>query len=130
MKITNGKIIIAIGVIHTVLTPVYYWKQYKSFAQQFFFKINDGFMATSVDYETFAAFWCLYFGLLLFPLGILLDSVERIAVKIPTPFIISYLVIILIGVYMIPFGGMTVFMLPHVVFMLVKNTCGLPNVRQ
>jgi hypothetical protein len=124
MKITNGKIIVLIGVIHTSLTPFVYLEQFKGFAHQFFFKINNGFMETSVDYETFAAFWCLYFGLILFPLGILLDSVEKKNMRIPMPFILSYLVIILIGVYMIPLGGMTVFMLPHVIYMLIKHTKG------
>jgi hypothetical protein len=121
MKITNGKIIVLIGIIHTSLTPFVYPEQFKKFAHQFFFKINNGFMESSVDYETFAAFWCLYFGLMLFPLGILLDSVEKKNMQIPMPFILTYFVIILIGIYMIPLGGMTVFMLPHVIYMLIKH---------
>ena len=76
MKITNGKIIMAIGVIHTALTPVIYCKQFLGFAERFFFKINSGFMESQINYETFAAFWCFYFGLILFPLGTLLDIVE------------------------------------------------------
>ncbi|MGD9161375.1 MAG: DUF6463 family protein [Desulfobacteraceae bacterium] len=122
MKITNGKIIILIGVIHTTFTPFVYTEQFEKFTHQLFFKINNGFMDTSVDYKTFAAFWCLYFGLILFPLGILLDSVEKKNIPIPKPFILSYLVIILIGVYMVPFGGMTLFMLPHVICMLIRHT--------
>ena len=124
MKITNGKVIVLIGTIHTSLTPFVYLEQFNSFAHQFFFKINNGFMESSVDYKTFAAFWCLYFGLMLFPLGIFLDSIEKKNMRIPMPFILSYLVIILIGVYMIPLGGMTVFMLPHAIYMLIKNTKG------
>ena len=122
MKITNGKIIIAIGAIHTSLTPFVYVDQFKNFAHQLFFKINDGFMASSVDHKTFAAFWCLYFGLILFPLGVLLDSVEKNNMRIPIPFILSYFAIILVGVYMIPLGGMTIFMLPHAICMLIRNT--------
>ena len=121
MKITNGKIIVLIGAIHIFLTPFVYLEQFKSFAHQFFFKINNGFMESSVDYKTFAAFWCLYFGLILFPLGILLDSVEKKNMRIPMSFLLSYFAIILIGVYMIPFGGMTVFMLPHVIYMLIRH---------
>jgi hypothetical protein len=121
MKITNGKIIIAVGIIHTALTPLVYAEQFKSFANHLFFKINNGFMETQVNYETFAAFWCLYFGLTLFPLGVLLDSIEKKNVPIPMSFIVTYFVIILIGVYMIPWGGMTIFMLPHVLYMLIKR---------
>jgi hypothetical protein len=121
MKITNGKVIIFIGAIHTLLTPVVYFKQFEAFACRFFFSINNGFMEDSINYETFAAFWCLYFGLILFPLGVLLDSIERKDMPIPKSFIWMYFGVILIGVYMIPFGGMTVFMLPHVVYMIISN---------
>ena len=120
MKITNGKIIIAIGVIHTVLTPFVYSKQFSIFAERFFFKINGGFTEPQINYETFAAFWCLYFGLILFPLGALLDIVEKRNITPPSGFILTYLIVILIGVYMIPCGGMTIFMLPHAVYMLIK----------
>lgn len=120
-KITNGKIIIIIGIIHTVLTPIAYLKQFENFTSQFFFKINNGFMESQMDYETFAAFWCLFFGLILFPLGILLNSIENKDLPIPKNFILSYLIVILLGVYMIPWGGMTIFMLPHVIYMFIKT---------
>ncbi len=123
MKVTNGKIVILIGIIHTVSTlmPFVYGKQFLNFGQQFFFNINAGFLEMGqLDYETFAAFWCFFFGLLLFPLGVLLDYVEKKGMQIPRQFIWSYLVVILLGVYMIPLSGFTVFLLPHAVYMLVK----------
>jgi hypothetical protein len=120
-KITNGKIIITIGVIHTLLTPIAYAKQFENFTYQFFFKINNGFMESQMNYETFAAFWCLFFGLILFPLGVLLNSIENKKLPIPKSFILTYLIVILLGVYMIPWGGMTIFMLPHVIYMLIKT---------
>jgi len=122
MKITNGKVIILIGAIHTLLTPVDYFNQFEIFAHRFFFSINGGFMEDSINYETFAAFWCLYFGLTLFALGVLLDSIERKGMPIPKPFIWIYFGVILIGVYMIPFSGMTVFGLPQAIYMLVSNS--------
>lgn len=124
MKISTGKIIISIGIIHTFLTPFVYGKQFLDFSQQYFFMINKGFFESQINYETFAAFWCLYFGIILFPLGILLDAIEKENIKIPARFIWSYLSVILAGVYMIPFSGMTVFMLPHAVYMLIKNRKG------
>ncbi len=119
-KLTNGTIIIIIGVLHSVLTPVFYAKQFQGFAEQFFFKVNNGFMESQVNYETFAAFWCLFFGLMLLPLGVLLHTVEKRISIVPMPFILTYLIVVLIGVYMIPLGGITFLMLPHVVYMLLK----------
>jgi hypothetical protein len=124
VKITNGKIVIVIGIIHTFLAlmPFVYGKQFLNFSHQYFFKINEGFLAIGeMDYETFAAFWCLFFGILLFPLGILLEYVEKNNLIIPKQFIWSYLIVILIGVYMIPLGGFTIFMLPHAIYMLMGN---------
>ncbi len=124
MKITNGKIIMSIGVIHTLLTlvPFTFGKQFINFAHQYFFKISEGFLEHGpIDYETFAAFWCFFFGILLILLGILLDFVENNNLKIPRYFIGSYLTMILLGVYMIPFGGFTIFMLPHAIYMLMKS---------
>lgn len=127
MKITNGKIVISIGIIHTLLTllPFTYGKQFADFAHQYFFKVNDGFLESGqMNYETFAAFWCFFFGILLFPLGVLLEYIEKNNLKIPRQFIWSYLIVILIGVYMIPLGGFTIFMLPHAIYMLIKNRRG------
>jgi hypothetical protein len=121
MKITNGKIIIAIGIIHTTLTPLVYIKQFQGFAHHLFFSINGGFMEKQLNYQTFAAFWCLYFGLILFPLGVLLDAIERKKMRIPLSFILTYFAIVLIGVYMIPWSGMTIFALPHTIYMLIKT---------
>ena len=127
MRITNGKIVILIGIIHTVFTllPSVYGKQFLNFGQQFFFYIHPGFLEMGrLNYETFAAFWCFFFGLLLFPLGALLDYVEKSGLKISRQFIWIYLIVILIGVYMIPFSGFTVFLLPHAVYMVVKGRRG------
>ena len=77
-------------------------------------------MESQINYETFASFWCLYFGLILFPFGVLLDIVEKRNIIPPFGFILTYLIVILIGVYMIPYGGMTILMLPHGIFMLIK----------
>ena len=128
MKITNGKILIFYGIIHPLLgiSPFAFGKQFYDFATKFFFKISDGLfefplLKGQMNYENFAAFWFFYFGLLLIPLGILLNYVERENKSIPKEFIWSYLIIVLVGVYMIPFSGMTIFMLPHALYMLIKS---------
>ena len=80
MKITNGKILIFFGIIHPLLaiSPFAFGKQFYNFSNKFFFKISEGLLEFPIlngkmNYENFAAFWFFYFGLLLIPLGVLLD---------------------------------------------------------
>lgn len=128
MKITNGKVLIFFGIIHPLLgiSPFAFGKQFYGFANNLFFNISDGLLEFPLlngrmNYENFAAFWFFYFGLLLIPLGILVNYVENEKKIIPKNFIWSYLIVVLIGVFMIPFSGMTIFMLPHALFMLFQR---------
>ena len=75
----------------------------------------------NTNFESFAAFWFFYFGILLIPLGLLLHFVEKDKKILPLSFTISYLIVILIGCYMIPNSGMTVFMLPHALYLIIRN---------
>jgi len=125
MKITNGKILIFTGAMHALfgILPFAYGKQFLAFSKSFFFKISDGLAEFplfngQMNHETFSAFWFFYFGLLIIPLGILVRYLEKQNLQIPKNFIWAYLIVTLIGVYMIPFSGMTLFMLPHAIYML------------
>lgn len=113
-----------IGTAHTLLglSPWGFGKQFSGFFSTLFFRINNGILefplfGGQMNYESFAAFWFFYFGLLLFPLGLLVRFMEKQGLLLPRPFVLSYLVVILIGVYMIPLSGMTFFMLPHALLM-------------
>jgi hypothetical protein len=128
MKLTNGKILIFTGFMHSLfaILPIAYGKQFNSFSKSFFFKISDGLsefplLNGQMNHETFSAFWFFYFGLIIIPLGFLVNSIEKQNLQLPQSFIWSYLIITSIGVYMIPFSGMTIFMLPHAVFMLIRS---------
>lgn len=128
MKLTNGKILIFTGSMHSLFAvlPIAYGKQFNSFSKSFFFKISDGLsefplLNGQMNHETFSAFWFFYFGLIIIPLGILVNNIEKQNLQLPQSFIWSYLIITSIGVYMIPFSGMTIFMLPHAVFMLIRS---------
>lgn len=121
-------ILVFFGIIHPLLgiSPFAFGKQFLGFAEKYFFKISEGLFEFPIlngqmNYENFAAFWFFYFGLLLIPIGILVNYVEKTNGQIPKNFILTYLSIVLIGVYMIPFSGMTIFMLPHAIYMLVKR---------
>lgn len=128
MKLSNGKILIFFGIIHPLLgiSPFAFGKQFAGFADQFFFKISEGLLEFPLlngvmNYENFAAFWFFYFGLLLIPLGILANHIEETQMELPKSFVWAYLIVVLIGVYMIPFSGMTVFMLPHALYMMYQS---------
>ena len=128
MKITNGNIITFFGIIHPLLavSSSAFGKQFQHFSSNFFFNISKGIfefplLNGQMHYENFAAFWFFYFGVLLVPLGILLNHVEKSTCQIPNNFIFSYLVVVLIGVYMIPLSGMTFLMLPHALFMFLNR---------
>ena len=53
--------------------------------------------------------------------GIIVHSIEKNKGIIPYSFTISYLIVVMIGCYMVPNSGMTFFMLPHAIYMLVRN---------
>ncbi|WP_320051763.1 DUF6463 family protein [uncultured Acetobacteroides sp.] len=127
-KVTNGILLVIIGIMHTqcALSAGGFGKQFHGFAQSGFFKISRGLeefpaMTGRTNFETFAAFWFFYFGILVIPLGLLVHSMERKGIALPYSFTISYLIIVLIGSYMIPCSGMTYFMLPQAVYMLISN---------
>ncbi|NJC25627.1 DUF6463 family protein [Neolewinella antarctica] len=124
MRLTNGKILAIVGVMHSLfgLTPFAFGKQFHGFSSRYFFMISDGLVEFpllngQMNYENFAGFWFVYFGLLLVPLGVLLNHIEVRDGQMPESFVWTYLIVVLIGVYMIPFSGMTVIMLPHALYM-------------
>jgi len=127
-KITNGIIIIFLGILHTqfALSADGFGTQFWKFSETYFFKISSGldeFPADSgiMNFEVATTFWFFYFGLLLFPLGLLVHFIEKKYKILPHSFTISYLIVILIGCYMIPNSGMTVLMLPHGLYLVVRN---------
>lgn len=127
-KITNGILLIIIGILHMRLgiSPDGFGKQFWKFSESCFFRISGGMselpaIAGKTDFASFTAFWFFYFGLLLIPLGVLVHSIEREGKALPLSFLISYIVFILIGCYMVPNSGMTLIMLPHAVYMLIIN---------
>jgi len=127
-KITNGILIIVIGIMHTqfALSADGFIKQFQEFSRSSFFYLFKDMeklrvIADKSAFESFAAFWFFYFGILLIPLGFLVHSIEKKYKILPHSFTISYLIVVLIGCYMMPESGMTFFMLPQSIYMLVSN---------
>ncbi|MCK9155494.1 MAG: DUF6463 family protein [Paludibacteraceae bacterium] len=127
-KVTNGILLVIIGILHTqlVVSPDGCGKQFFKFSESYFFKISSGLdqlpaEVGKTDFETFATFWFFYFGILIIPLGLLVHSIEKSKKTLPHSFTISYFIVVLIGCYMIPKSGMTFFMLPQAIYMLVSN---------
>jgi len=128
MKITNGNLLVFTGIMHSLfgVLPFAFGKQFSGFMNTFFFKISNGLSEFplfngKMNYENFSAFWFFYFGLLLIPMGVLVQFLEKNNIQVPKKFAISYLVVVLVGVYMIPFSGMTIFMLPHAIYMVASK---------
>jgi len=127
-KITNGILLIIIGLLHTklVVTADGCGTQFLNFSKSHFFRISGGLnelpaAVGKTNFETFAAFWFFYFGILIIPLGLLVHAIEKKYKVLPHSFTISYLIVVLVGAYMIPASGMTYIMLPHAVYMVVGN---------
>ena len=123
----NGKILIYTGIAHFLLgiSPFAFGKQFVGFSDKMFFKVSEGLfefplLNGAMNYENFAAFWFVYFGLLIIPMGFLVDHIEKTTGKVPNKFVWSYLMVVLIGVFMIPFSGMTFLMLPHAIYMTIQ----------
>lgn len=127
-KITNGIVLVIIGIMHTqfALSADGFGNQFQEFSKSYFFYLfrdmeNFRAVADRTVFESFAAFWFFYFGLLMIPLGLLVHSIEKRYKILPHSFAISYLIVVLIGCYMMPKSGMTYFMLPHAIYMLGSN---------
>jgi hypothetical protein len=127
-KITNGILLIIIGLLHTklVVTADGFGTQFLNFSKTWFFRISGGLnelpaAAGKTNFEAFAAFCFFYFGILIIPLGLLVHAIEKKYNVLPHSFTISYLIVVLIGAYMVPASGMTYLMLPHAIYMLLIN---------
>ena len=127
-KITNGIILIAIGLLHTqfALSSDGFGKQFMEFSKSKFFYLfkdieSNRLIDTKEFFESFSAFWFFYFGIIIISLGLLVHSIERKYKILPHSFTISYLIVVIMGSYMLPESGMTFFMLPHAIFMIISN---------
>ncbi len=127
-RLTNGVILVIIGLLHTYfgLSSGGFGSQFQGFSKSYYYKICSGTdelpaAAGITNFETFAAFWFVYFGILIVPLGLLVHSIEKTGKSLPYSFTLSYLFVVLIGCYMVPNSGMTFIMLPHAVYMVVIN---------
>jgi len=127
-KVTNGIILIIIGLLHTqfALSSEGFGKQFSEFSKSKFFYLfhdlaNSRHLAGKELFESFAAFWFFYFGIIIIPFGLLLHSFERKNKYLPNSFTVSYLIVVMIGSYMIPESGITIIMLPHAIYMLLSN---------
>jgi hypothetical protein len=108
------------------VSPDGFGKQFLGFSKTLFFNISRGMDElpaeySQTDFEIFAVFWFFYWGILLFPIGLLVHCVERKKGILPHTFTISFLIVVMIGSYMVPQSGMTYFMLPHAIYMLIRN---------
>jgi len=134
---TNGIMLIILSIMHTHLAfaPSGFGLQFQKFSKSYFFKISKGAEELPArvgftDFESGTAFWFFYFGILIIPIGLLVHSIEKKHKILPHSFTISYLIVILIGCYMVPNSGMTLFMLPHAIYMAIRNWLKIRKIPQ
>ncbi|WP_108868538.1 DUF6463 family protein [Aquimarina aquimarini] len=127
-KITNGLLLIIIGIMHTLFafSSGGFQKQILFFSESNFYKVSQGMkeLPASIEhtnFEHFATFWFLYFGFFLITLGLLVHSIEKQKLALPHYFTVSYFIVVLLGCYMVPNSGITFFMLPQAIYMLISN---------
>ncbi len=126
-KRIHGKLLILTGVFHLIITslPGVFGKQLLEFSYKGFFNISEGiagfdFFGGTLNYENFAIFWFLYMGPLLFMYGHVIDTIERNGL-IPRQIAINFLIVSIIGAYMVPASGMTLLLIPQALFMLKRS---------
>ncbi len=125
-KITNGIVLILIGLLHTQAALTSFQTQFKGFSETAFFNVSKGLQELpaavgKTNFESFATFFFFYFGLLIITLGFLVHGIERKKGILPLGFTLSYLIVVLIGAYMVPNSGITVLMLPHALYMIISS---------
>lgn len=126
--LTNGLAILAIAALHTwyALSADGFGTQFHRFAATSFFRICRGtaelpVVAGRTNIDAMAAFFFYYFGILLIPMAVLLHRFERLEGRVPRSFAATYLAVVAIGAYMVPSSGMTLFMLPHALWMIARS---------
>ncbi|MEW6664284.1 MAG: DUF6463 family protein [Thermodesulfobacteriota bacterium] len=127
-KRIHGRLLLITGILHLIVTllPGIFGKQILDFASHGFFNINKGLLAFplfggTLDNESFSAFWFFYMVPIMLMLGHLIDNLEQINGFVPRQTAIHFLIVSLIGAYMVPISGMTFFLVPQAVYMLVRS---------
>jgi hypothetical protein len=128
LKRIHGRLLMITGLIHALfgVSSAAFGKQFLVFSKTFFFNINPGLsgfpiMGGTLDYEVISAFFFFYAGPIWIVYGHALDHMEKSAGVIPGAHALGFLIYTLIGVYMVPFSGMTLFLLPQALYMLYRS---------
>ena len=128
-KRIHGRLLMITGIVHVLLVvmPGVFGEQFYQFAKDLFFNINSGLLdfplfGGNINNQDFAAFWFFYAGPLMFMYGHLLDSYEKKDGHIEKSISIIFIVISLIGSYMIPLSGMTFLLLPQGIYMYIRSS--------
>jgi len=127
-KRIHGRLLLLTGVFHmfVILLPGICGEQLLEFSNHGFFNISKGlagfpFFGGSLNYENFAVFWFFYMGPLLLMYGHVIDTIERQNNAIPRQIAINFLIVSLIGAYMMPISGMTFLLIPQASYMLIRS---------
>lgn len=125
MKFTNGKYLMCVGVIHTLVSffPAVFLAQWIEFANGFFLNVSPhgGGPIAINNYASEAAFWFISWGVLLIFFGWILDFVEKAYGEVPQPLKKPWLAFAALCTAMLPASGFPIFVLPHALWMNLRK---------
>ena len=125
MKLTHGKILILIGVGHTLasLLPSFFLNQWREFSSAFFFNVSPHVLSgplAVISFEKEAAFWFVSWGILLVFFGLALDHIEKSSGQVPKTLRVSWFIFSVLSSIMLPVSGFPILVLPQSIRMLVR----------
>lgn len=114
MKTSPGRLLIGIGVIHTLFTPVFFARELRAI-------VADGVVASVAEqYDRNAAFWFAFFGFALILVGETIHVIEReLASPVPARVTWGLAAVILAGIVIMPVSGFWLGLVP--VFLLLRR---------
>ncbi len=120
----HGLLLIITGIAHSLFAvlPAAFGKQFAVFSNTLFFNIDTGLMDFPLfggkqDFESLCAFFFFYAGPMYIVFGLAVYHLEKSVWEIPVSVSLGFLLYAVIGAYMVPLSGMTLFLLPQAVYM-------------
>jgi len=110
-----GKIIIILGIIHSIFGFIFFRNIFPELVREMLFNS----IKYQLDRQT--AFWFIYFGFATLIIGGLIDWIEHKNLELPSFLKWSFLAITLLGCFIMPISGIWLFFIPTICLFLRRN---------
>jgi hypothetical protein len=130
VKAVHGKILMATGVVHSLVLGVpLYWEKWTGFARAYFLNaaphrldLSKPLYSGLLDLPAEAAIWFFIGGVALFVLGQVVHHIEISSRPLPRFLGWELLALSVLFTWMIPISGFPIFLFPQAVFMIVRQS--------